>query len=215
MDIKLLLEELKESPYEELAIKAPHCGTVRFAVTETGKQVLGPSGTWKEKPGTLLLHLERENNKKPINAQLKGEIKEIKGELEGQFVQAGTHLLTIRHFLTREEVLQVLLQKALHLFTAPEKAKYYFVPEVDQKIKSKGCQSVRVTRDMELFILSRMKRETSLPYSGPEGIIYTVYFQANENVDMGEPLIGVCPVDRLDMIQEVVSSVQSEWKEGE
>jgi hypothetical protein len=215
MDIKLLLEELKESPYEELAIAAPHCGTVRFAVTEAGKQVHGPSGTWKEKPGTLLLHLERENNKKPIHAQLKGQIKEIRGELEGKFVEAGTHLLTLRHFLTKEEVLQVILQKALHLFTAPEKAKYYFVPEVDQKIKSKGCQSVRVNKDMELFILSRMKRESSLPYSGPEGIIYTVYFQSSENVDMGEPLIGVCPVDRLDMIQEVVSRVQSEWKESE
>jgi biotin carboxyl carrier protein len=215
MDIKLLLEELKESPYEEIDITAPHCGTVRFAVTDPGAQVLGAMGTWKEKPGTLLLHIERENNKKPIHALQKGNIKEINADLEGSFVQSGTVLVTIRHMLTREEVLQVILQKALHLFTAPEKAKYYFVPEVDQKIKSKGCQSVRLVPEMELFILSRMKRETALPYSGPEGIIYTVYFQPNENVELGEPLIGVCPGDRLELIQEVVNRVQSEWKEME
>jgi biotin carboxyl carrier protein len=215
MDIKLLLEELKESPYEEIAITAPHCGTVRFAVTEPGMQVTGAAGTWKEKPGTLLLQIERENNKKPIHAHQKGKIKEIVADLEGGFVQAGTVLMTIRHLLTREEVLQIILQKALHLFTAPEKAKYYFIPEVDHKIKSKGSQSVRVFPEMDLFILSRMKRETALPYSGPEGIIYTVYFQQNENVEMGEPLIGVCPEDRLDLIQEAVNKVQSEWKETE
>jgi hypothetical protein len=215
MDINLLLEELKESPFEEIAITAPHCGTVKFAVTDPGTQVFDPSGTWKEKPGTLLLHIVRENNKKPIHSRLKGEIKEVMTDLESTFVEAGTRLMTIRHMLTRKEVLQVILQKALHLFLAPEKAKYYFVPEVDHKVKSKGSQSVRVVPEMELFILSRMKRETTLSYSGPEGIIYAVYFQANENVDIGEPLIGVCPEDRLEVIQEVVSRVQSEWKEAE
>ncbi len=212
MDIKELLEELKASPYEQIEIRAPHSGTVHFVVTEPGTKVIDATGTWKEKPGTLLATLERERNKKPLHAEQKGEIESLNMELENSFVQAGTPLLTIRHLLTREEVLSKLLKKALHLFSAPEKAKYYFIPEIEQRIKSKGCQSIKVVPDMDLFILSRMKRETALPYSGPEGIIYMVYFQPNENVEMGAPLIGVCPQDRLEMIEEVVSRVQSEWK---
>lgn len=38
-----------------------------------------------------------------------------------------------------------------------------------------------------------MKREMPLYYTGPDGLIYTVYFEHNENVDAGSPLIGVCP----------------------
>ncbi|MFW6324785.1 MAG: biotin attachment protein, partial [Desulfovibrionales bacterium] len=128
---------------------------------------------------------------------------------------AGTEIMTIKHYLNKNEVLQSILKNALHLFVAPEKAKYYFVPEVDGKIKAKGCQSVRVSPGMDIFILSRMKRESTLPYSGPEGIIYMVYFQPNENVEMDEPLIGVCPEDQLPMVQEVVSRVKSEWREQE
>ena len=122
---------------------------------------------------------------------------------------------TIRHFLSKDEVLRILLKQALNLFVAPERAKYYFVPQIDTKIKVSGCRSVSVYEGMELFIVSRMKREMPLYYTGPDGLIYTVYFEHNENVDAGSPLIGVCPPDQLQQIEEVVLKVQTEWQEQE
>ena len=215
LDVKALLDEMKASPYEEIAVNAPHTGVVTFAVTEEGQWAEGPGKEPVSEPGSVVAHLERERNNKPIFAPQRGQIVHIANELEGRFVEAGTPLLTIRHFLTKQEVLDRILQKALFLFIAPERAMYYFVPEVDSKIRTKGSRSVRVHDGDEIFILSRMKRETSLAYTGPEGIIYTVYFQPNKNVDEGEPLIGVCPEDQLDAIQDVVNRVQSEWQEQE
>ncbi len=213
MNITELLDEIKASPFEEVVIKAPHTGIVEFALDSPGTKVFGPSGTWREQPGTLLARLEREKNRKPIHAAQKGVVEHIHTELSGQFVEAGTQLMTLRHFLSKEEVLDRLLRKTLFLFNAPERAKYYFRPDIDIKVKSKGCQSVEVRADMELFIVSRMKRETQLNYSGAEGIIYAVYFESNQNVDAGSPLIGVCRKDQLIEIQDVVSRVQSEWVE--
>ncbi|MFO7595874.1 MAG: biotin attachment protein [Desulfocurvibacter africanus] len=213
MDVKALLEEIKASPYEEIEIRAPHTGVIEFAVKTAGGKVFGPAGTWKEKPGTLLAHVTRERNKKPIHAPQKGEIKDIAQDLSGKFVEAGTRLMTLRHFLSRDEVIEAILKKTLHLVTAPEKAKYYFVPEVDQKIKASGIRSIKVTDGMDLFIMSRMKREALVSYTGPEGQIYSAYFAYGENIDSGQPLIGVCPGDQFSMIQEVVAQVRSEWKE--
>ena len=104
-------------------------------------------------------------------------------------------------------------KKALHLFVAPERAKYYFTPEVDKKIRAADSQSVAVREGMELLIMSRMKREVPLTYCGPAGVIYAVYFTYNENIDAGAPLIGVCPQDQLPAIQEVIMRVQTEWTE--
>lgn len=137
----------------------------------------------------------------------------MRTELEGRFVEAGEPLMTIRHFLSKEEVIARILKKALHLFPAPERAKYYFVPEIDAKIKAGGEQSVKLKDGMEMFIVSRMKRETPLAYSGPEGIIYAVYFQQGDNVDGGQPLMGVCQESQLPLIQDVVNRVQGEWEE--
>lgn len=213
IDVKELLRELREEPYEKIVIRAPHCGAVEFVTSEPGAKVVGPSGTWKEVPGTLLARLEREKTKKPIFAPQKGEILSLGEVGNGQFVQAGQELLTIRHFLTKDEVIARILRRSLSLFPAPEKGKYYFFPEVDIKVKTKGSQTVHVEDGMELFILSRMKRETSVRYSGPAGIIYAVYFQNNESVDRESPLIGVCPENQLGQIQEVVRRVQSDWEE--
>lgn len=213
MDVKALLQELREEPYEKIVIRAPHAGTVEFVHDILGTKVVGPSGMWKEKPGTLLVYLEREKNKKPLYAPHKGEIMALADLQPGEFVQAGQELMTIRHYLTREEVIGRILRKSLSLFLAPEKGKYYFVPEVDIKIKTKGSQSVPVEEGLELFILSRMKRETAVRYTGPSGIIYAVYFESNDSVERDSPLIGVCPQDQLDQIQEVVRRVQSDWEE--
>ncbi|WP_462325798.1 biotin/lipoyl attachment domain-containing protein [Desulfoplanes sp.] len=214
LDIKSLLNELKKAPYEEISVAAPHCGILETIITETGQRVHGVSGTWKEKPGTLLATINREHNKKPLYAPQKGEIVHIE-DVHGQFVEAGTLLFRIRHFLTKEEVIQRILRQTLHLFLAPEKGKYYFCPEVETKIKAKGCQSVLVRPGDELFILSRMKRETYIAYQGDEGIIYTVYFEPNKSMERESPLIGVCPEKELGTIQEVVARIQSEWEEKE
>ncbi len=213
LDVSTLLEEIKASPYEELCIRAPHTGRVTFADIHEGDAVHGPQGDWKEKPGSLLLTIERERNPKPIHAPEKSEICAIHADLEGQFVEAGTPLLTLRHFLTKDEVKKKILQRALHLFVAPERAKYYFAPDVDKKVRASGAQNVSVTDGMELFIMSRMKREAPLYYHGPQGRIYAIYFKATENVDAGAPLIGVCPPDQIAAIEEVVLRVQTEWRE--
>ena len=213
LNIKELLDKVKASPYREIVVHAPHTGVVEFASLNKGDMVYGRSGDYKEKPGTLLATLTREKNKKPITAPEKGEVESIRTELEGTFVEAGEPLATIKHFMTRKEVIELILQEALYLFRAPERAKYYFVPEVDQKLKVSGKRSVKVVEGMELMIVSRMKRETPLAYSGPDGIIYSVYFGRGDNVDAGEPLLGVCPEDQLTVIQDVVARIQSEWEE--
>lgn len=214
-DITQLLDEIKASPYEEIVVTAPHTGVVTFADVREGSRVAGPSGVWKERKGTLLATVERERNPKPIHAVEKGEVEEVLRHLEGTFVEAGTPLVRLRHFLSRDEVLAIILKKALHLFVAPERAKYYFAPDVDKKVKASGPRSVSLHEGMDLFIMSRMKRETGLAYSGPGGVIYAVYFQHNENVDAGQPLIGICPPDQLPLIEDVVARVQTEWEERE
>ena len=215
LDVTSLLEEMKASPYEELRICAPHTGTVTFADIAVGQRVVGPQGTWQERPGSLLLTIERERNPKPIHAPQKGELCAVRHELQGQFVEAGTHLVTLRHFLTKAEVQAAILKRALHPFCAPERAKYYFTPDVDKKIRAADAQSVAVRDGMELLIMSRMKREVPLCYSGPDGVIYAVYFKINDNMDAGAPLLGVCPKDQLPAIQEVIMRVQTEWTEKE
>ena len=196
LDISKLLDDIKASPYREIVISTPHTGVVTFADLKVGDTVVGPQGQWKEKPGTRLATLERERNPKPILAPEKGEI-----------------CLILRHMLTRAEVEHAILKKALHLFRAPERAKYYFIPEVEKKIRASDAHSVQVRDGMELLIMSRMKREVPLNYTGPDGVIYAIYFTINENMDAGAPLLGVCPQDQLPAIQDVIMRVQTEWTE--
>lgn len=213
LDISVLLEKMKASPYEEIDIFAPHTGVVNYANIRENQKVEGLHGTWKEKKGTLLLTINREKNAKPMYSPQKGEIQTVFKQLEGKFVEAGTLLLTIRHFLTSEEVQAIILKNALVPFLAPEGAKYYFTADVDKKIRALGAKEVTVKEGMELFIMSRMKREMPLHYTGPTGLIYAVYFKHDENVAAGQPLIGVCPPDQLDIIANVVIRVQTEWTE--
>lgn len=213
INVSSMLEEIKAAPFRDIIMAAPHSGVVSFEKLSPGANLMGPQGQWKEKPGTLIATLERERNPKPIHAPEKGELVLLHTELEGQFVESGTPLAVMRHLLTRSEVERSILQKTLFLFRAPERAKYYFTPEVDKKIRASDAHSVVVRGGMELMIMSRMKRETPLRYSGPDGVIYAIYFTYNENMDAGAPLIGVCPPDQLTAIQEVIMRVQTEWPE--
>lgn len=215
LNISSLLEEIKQTPFDEVEITSPWSGILTFADMEEGTNVSGPSGTWQEVPGTLLATVERERNPKPVRAPEKGRIKNIRRELDGAFIEAGTPLVTLQHFLTKQEVIQIILKKALYLFNAPERAKYYFAPDVDKQIKTHGHRSIKVTDGMDLFIMSRMKREAALNYTGPEGLIYSVYFSYNENISAGEPLIGVCPEELVPIVEDVVARVQAEWEEKE
>lgn len=212
IDVKKLLEKMKASPFEMVDVLAAHTGVFRFELAP-GAKVSGPQGSWKEKPGTRLGTIERERNVKPVNAPLKGVVETVAEDLSGKFVEAGTVLYTIRHYLTKAEVEEAILKQALSVFAAPERARYYFTPEVDKKVKASGERSVKVRDGMELFIVSRMKRETPLAYSGPSGIIYSVFFSFERNVDQGQPLIGVCPEEQMPLIREVVNKVQAEWEE--
>ena len=119
LDVTSLLEEIKASPFEEQEIVAPHTGVVTFGSLKLGDKVIGPNGTWKERPGTLIATITRERNPKPLNAVQKGEVCAIHSELEGTYVQAGTPLATIRHFLSKDEVLRILLKQALNLLWLP------------------------------------------------------------------------------------------------
>lgn len=212
-DISKFLDEIKASPYRDISIEAPHSGRLSFCEVAAGDKVDGPTGMWKEKPGTPLAVIERERNPKTIHSPEKGEICKIHSELENSFVEAGTQLVLLRHMLTRDEVEHIILQKSLYLFRAPERAKYYFTPEVDKKIRASDAHSVVVRDGMEILIMSRMKRESPLRYSGPDGVIYATYFKYNENIDAGEPLIGICPKDQLSAIQEVIMRVHTEWRD--
>lgn len=213
IDVKSVLEEIKAAPYEEIVVRAPHTGIVGFEVKQTGVMAQAPSGTYLEKPGTLLATITRERNAKPLHAPVSGEVAVIHLERGGTFVEAGTPLVVLRHYLTKDEVVAAILKRVLHLFAAPERAKYYFIPSVDIKVKAGGCRSVTVRPGMELFIVSRMKREKPLTYDGPEGIIYAVYFTHDDNVEAGQPLIGVCPESQTGLIQDVVNRVHSDWEE--
>ena len=213
LDVSKLLGEIQAAPYAEITVQAPHCGVVTFPGMSVGSPVMGPTGAWKEKPGTLLAVIEREHNQRPLYAAEKGEITLVHEELSGRFVEAGTELMRVRHYLSREEVLSIIFKKNLHLFAAPERAKYYFIPAVEVKVKVSGPKAVSVHNGMELFIMSRMKRETPLQYTGPEGVIYTVYFSHSQNIDAGQPLIGICPPALVAVMEEAVMRVQTEWRE--
>lgn len=215
IDIISLLDEIKKAPYKEITVTTPHSGHIEFVAREAGAKVSGARGTWKEKPGTLLAWLIREGNKKPIYSPEKGEIVMFHDIKDNQFVQAGTPLLQIRHFLTKKEVIDIILKETLHLFRAPEKGKYYFVSAIDLKLKAKGLGYVHIKEGDEVLIISRMKREKVLTYAGQPGIIYTIYFDSSESVEAGDPLLGVCPKDQVDDIKEVVSKIQSGWEEKE
>lgn len=213
MDISGLLDDIKAAPYRDIEIYAPHSGLVKFLENREGDNIEGPHGQWKEKHGTPIATIEREKNIKTIYSPEKGSLRKIHSELENIFVEAGTTLAILRHKLTKQEVERIILKKALYLFCAPERAKYYFTPEVDKKIRSSDAQTVMVRDGMELLIMSRMKREAPLAYTGPDGIIYAIYFTYNENMDAGAPLIGVCPESQLNDIQEVIMRVQTEWQD--
>jgi len=210
LDLEEIIERYKAEPYESFRMAAPHTGRVNFQLSE-GDQVQGPSGNWRERPGSPLYTLLRQNNPKRVAAPTNGTVADLQRELEGSFVAAGTFLMTIKHPMTRQEVVQRVLQEVLYMFPAPEKARYYFMPELAAKLeKDKG--KVLVRRGEEILIMSRMKRDTIVCYDGPTGMIYTAHLRPNVSIEAGEPLMGICPPERLDYIHRLVQRINLEWE---
>lgn len=210
IDFNEMLGKYHADPYDYVDIFAPHTGHVHFQV-DKGIAVDAPGGEWNHIPGTPLFLITRERNEKAVNAPINGIVSDLRAELEGKFVEAGERLLTIRHPLKKKEIIENILKEVLYLFPAPEKAKYFFSLDIQSRVDKKGARSVTVKPGDELFTMSLMKRDTPVYYSGEEGVIHSVYFKSGISVDQGAPLVGICGVDQVPLIQKVITRVKAEW----
>jgi hypothetical protein len=214
MDINLneLLRKFRSHPYEDHHVYTPHTGLISFKVEE-GDEVQGASGTWLQKPGTLLYYLEREGNVKKIYAKCNGVVTGIKKDLNGKFAEANTRLFYIRHKLGKNEIIERILTEVLHIFPAPQRARYFILPEIASRLEKKDKKEVSIRPGDEVVIMSLMKRDTILKYDGEPGVIFKVYFSRGAVVEQGLPLLGVCPQERLQYVHKIIQRVKNEWED--
>jgi hypothetical protein len=205
-----IINKYRSDPYEYQDVVTPHTGMVTFTVNE-GEEVDGPSGKWHHHPGTLLYKLNREKNPKPVYSLTTGVVTSLRSEFEGQFVEAGETLMTIKHPLKKREIIEGILQNVLYLFRAPEKAKYFFSLDIQARLEKQGDKAVFIKPGEEIITMSLMKRDTPIYYNGEEGIIHSVYFKPGESIRQGQPLIGVCAKEKLPLIQKIITHVKAEW----
>ncbi len=210
IDFDEILSQYRSDPFSYMDILTIHTGRVSFRVGENDK-VEGPGGEWSHIPGTLLYELNRERNTKMIHSPSNGIVTALRKELDGEFVEAGEKVMTIRHPLKKKEIIDRLLRKVLFPFKAPERAKYFFAMDIQARIEKFGQRSVSIKPGEELFTMSLMKRDIPVYYDGEPGIIHTVYFQPGVSVDQGEPLVGICAPDKLPLIQKIINRVKVEW----
>lgn len=206
-----ILGQYRADPFDYHDICASHTGKIRFKV-RPGDEVDAVTGKWHHIPGTLLFDLERERNIKPIHSVVNGVVAEINDSLEGKFVEAGTKILTIKHPLKKREIIDNILTKVLFMFSAPERAKYFFTVETQNRIDKFGQRSVFVKGGEEIMTMSLMKRDTPVCYEGVPGLIHSVYFKSGDSVDQGVPLIGICPEETLPLIEKIITRVKAEWE---
>ncbi|MEZ0329140.1 MAG: hypothetical protein ABWK15_06230 [Dissulfuribacterales bacterium] len=209
IDLNALLETYRNNPFEDYVLQSVHTGIINFKVQED-QEVHGPEGKWHQKPGTLLYTLERENNIKKIYSPCSGTIIDLRRDLNGSFTEAGVDLMSIRHRLDKDEVIDRILKDVLILFTAPQRARYLLSPEFAVKIEKQSQPFIHAGD--EPIIMSLMKRDTNLVYSNTPGVIYKVYFQQGALVEEGAPLLGVCQEENLSYIQQVVNKIKTEWE---
>jgi len=210
IDFDEILGKYHSDPYEYVDICATHTGKIRFLVKE-GDDVDGITGEWKHIPGTALFEITRERNPKKVTAMTNGVVSTLREEFEGKFVEAGEKLMTIRHPLKKKEIIESILKEVLYIFPAPERAKYFFSLDVQSRIDKKGAREVSIKPGDEIIIMSLMKRDTPVYYNGVQGVIHSVYFKPGVSVDQGAPLIGVCPADKLPLIQKIITRVKADW----
>ncbi len=206
-----VLSKFREDPFAYVDINAMHTGHIRFHVRE-GDKVEGLTGDFRHIKGTLLCELTRERNQKPIHCTTNGEVSFVNKVLDGQFVQAGEKIMTIRHPLKKREIIEQILRDVLVPFAAPEKAKYYFAMDIQNRIEKFGQRSVSVKAGDEVFTMSLMKRDTPVYYTGEAGIIHSVYFKPGQSMELGEPLVGVCPPEKVAVVEKIITRVKAEWE---
>jgi hypothetical protein len=205
-----IINKYRSDPYDYVDVHTAHTGRVNFHIDE-GSEVKGPSGQWKHRPGTLLYEITREKNLKTVNSLTNGIVSSLRKELDGNFVEAGEKLMTIKHPLKKKEIIENILQGVLFLFRAPERAKYFFSLEIQARMDKKDDRQVTVSPGEEIITMSLMKRDTPVFYSGEPGIIHSVYFQPGVTIEQGAPLIGVCAPEKLPLIQKIINHVKAEW----
>ena len=210
IDFDELLSKYKSDPYDYVDIYAVHTGRVSFKVME-GAEVEAASGQWRQVPGSVLYEINRERNPKLITAQTNGIVADVNSELDGQFVEAGEKLMTVKHPLKKKEIIENILKEVLSLFVAPETAKYFFSVDIQSRIDKKGAGAVTIKPGDEVLTMSLMKRDTPVYYKGEEGVIHSIYFKPGVSVPQGEPLFGICASDTLPVIQKIITKVKADW----
>jgi biotin carboxyl carrier protein len=206
-----ILRGYREDPFDYHAVSTPHTGIIRFKVS-TGESVEGTTGEWRHIPGTLLYYLERERNVKPISSTTNGIVSEMNNAFDGKFVEAGEKIMTIKHPLKKREIIDSILKKVLYMFEAPERAKYFFSLEIQSRIEKFGQRAVSVKKGDEILTMSLMKRDTPVYYEGEPGIIHSVYFQPGDSIEQGKAMIGICPKEKLPLIEKIITRVRAEWE---
>ena len=211
IDFDQILNQYRADPFEYVDVRTLHTGRLRF---KTGEEdvVEGVTGEWQHINGTLLFHLERERNVKPVCSVINGVVSSVERSLDGQFVEAGEKVMTIRHPLKKREIIERILRTVLSMFPAPERAKYFFALDIQSRIDKHGQRSIAIRPGDEILTMSLMKRDTPILYQGEPGIIHSVYFSPGETMDQGQPLIGVCSEEKLPLIQKIIARVKSEWE---
>ncbi len=210
IDFDELLSKYKSDPYDYVDVYAVHTGKITFKVME-GQQVDAASGEWLQVPGTSLYEINRERNPKIIVAQTNGTVAGIMTELDGRFVEAGEKLMTIKHPLKKKEIIDNIFREVLYLFYAPETAKYFFSMDIQSRIDKKGARSITIDQGEEIITMSLMKRDTPVYYNGERGVIHSIYFKPGISVKQGAPLIGVCALEQLPLIQKIITRVKADW----
>ncbi len=206
-----ILGQYRADPYDYHDVFAPHTGRVKFKV-KMEDVVDGVSGEWHHVPGTLLYNIERERNVKPVCSVTNGIVSDLNSNVEGKFVEAGEKILTIKHPLKKREIIEKILQRVLFIFNAPERAKYFFSLDIQSRIEKFGQRSVSVKSGDEILTMSLMKRDTPVCYEGEPGIIHSVYFNPGDSIKQGNPIIGICPEDKLSLIEKIITRVKAEWE---
>ena len=115
IDFDELLKKYKSDPFDYVDIFAVHTGRVSFRVIE-GAEVQAPGGEWQQIPGTPLYEINRERNPKGVAAQTNGTVSMIRTELDGQFVEAGEKLMTIRHPLKKRRSSKISSKRCFRCF---------------------------------------------------------------------------------------------------
>lgn len=210
IDFDELLSKYKSDPFDYVDVFAVHTGQVFFKVVE-GQEVAVASGEWLQIPGTTLYEIDRERNQKAIFATTNGVVDKIFTELDGQFVEAGERLMTVKHPLKKKEIIENILKEVLSLFQAPETAKYFFAMDIQSRIDKKGAKAVTIEPGDEILTMSLMKRDTPIYYKGERGVIHSVYFKPGVSVEQGAPLLGVCAPEKLPLIQKIITRVKADW----